>query len=102
MLIVSQAFIPSQDGVTLHPDLFLWDTQFSSRKQIWFHAADRTPAQWYAQLVGENETALLANPIQELPDDICQCWSVTPYHAQLRSEERRVGKECRSRWEPYH
>ena len=23
-------------------------------------------------------------------------------HAQLRSEERRVGKECRSRWSPYH
>ena len=21
---------------------------------------------------------------------------------QLRSEERRVGKECRSRWSPYH
>src|SRR5256886_7919681 len=24
----------------------------------------------------------------------------TPVH--LRSEERRVGKECRSRWSPYH
>ena len=23
-------------------------------------------------------------------------------HAKLRSEERRVGKECRSRWSPYH
>ena len=22
--------------------------------------------------------------------------------AGLRSEERRVGKECRSRWSPYH
>ena len=22
--------------------------------------------------------------------------------AILRSEERRVGKECRSRWSPYH
>ena len=21
---------------------------------------------------------------------------------QIRSEERRVGKECRSRWSPYH
>ena len=26
--------------------------------------------------------------------------SVTPYLG--RSEERRVGKECRSRWSPYH
>ena len=27
------------------------------------------------------------------------------YHCkaiELRSEERRVGKECRSRWSPYH
>ena len=24
------------------------------------------------------------------------------YFEQLRSEERRVGKECRSRWSPYH
>src|ERR1043165_2068438 len=25
-----------------------------------------------------------------------------PDHISLRSEERRVGKECRSRWAPYH
>jgi cell division protein FtsX len=24
------------------------------------------------------------------------------YLKSLRSEERRVGKECRSRWSPYH
>ena len=24
------------------------------------------------------------------------------FDAKLRSEERRVGKECRSRWSPYH
>src|SRR3712207_9004124 len=26
----------------------------------------------------------------------------TPSNHQVRSEERRVGKECRSRWSPYH
>jgi len=25
-----------------------------------------------------------------------------PSQAEARSEERRVGKECRSRWSPYH
>ena len=25
-----------------------------------------------------------------------------PHYGLLRSEERRVGKECRSRWSPYH
>ena len=24
------------------------------------------------------------------------------YQDRIRSEERRVGKECRSRWSPYH
>src|SRR3712207_5594661 len=27
---------------------------------------------------------------------------VTEFVARVRSEERRVGKECRSRWSPYH
>src|SRR3712207_9337678 len=26
----------------------------------------------------------------------------TPAEREYRSEERRVGKECRSRWSPYH
>ena len=25
-----------------------------------------------------------------------------PTLSEIRSEERRVGKECRSRWSPYH
>ena len=31
-------------------------------------------------------------------------WQVGQYEVleELRSEERRVGKECRSRWSPYH
>src|SRR2546427_4166650 len=30
------------------------------------------------------------------------CCSRQPIGRALRSEERRVGKECRSRWSPYH
>ena len=29
-------------------------------------------------------------------------WLFITEDTQLRSEERRVGKECRSRWSPYH
>src|ERR1035437_701115 len=45
------------------------------------------------------------------PDDtpsegVLVCWGVTLEGRKvllgLRSEERRVGKECRSRWSPYH
>ena len=34
------------------------------------------------------------DPVEGGPDGIS--------NAQARSEERRVGKECRSRWSPYH
>src|SRR5256885_2045576 len=35
--------------------------------------------------------------------NIKQAFSVRPDNAEtVRSEERRVGKECRSRWSPYH
>ena len=39
----------------------------------------------------------LANASQ---DTVLEHWSGLGYYA--RSEERRVGKECRSRWSPYH
>ena len=29
-------------------------------------------------------------------------YTITSTEAEPRSEERRVGKECRSRWSPYH
>src|SRR2546430_16660685 len=29
-------------------------------------------------------------------------YRLLPHGYQIRSEERRVGKECRSRWSPYH
>ena len=37
---------------------------------------------------------------KELENVICICDDI-PYNLD-RSEERRVGKECRSRWSPYH
>src|SRR6266487_131969 len=32
----------------------------------------------------------------------CASKGPTTWNAERRSEERRVGKECRSRWSPYH
>src|SRR2546428_12859120 len=42
-------------------------------------------------------TALLLSAILRAPLP-----AVTPVAALWRSEERRVGEECRSRWSPYH
>ena len=34
--------------------------------------------------------------------NIQEYWELLTAGELLRSEERRVGKECRSRWSPYH
>ena len=42
-------------------------------------------------------------PKGERPTMVNTNWGdVVEDNSQLRSEERRVGKECRSRWSPYH
>ena len=36
-------------------------------------------------------------------DDLLRfAYKLTSDREEARSEERRVGKECRSRWSPYH
>ena len=35
-------------------------------------------------------------------DKILDTMNLNPDDEDDRSEERRVGKECRSRWSPYH
>ena len=39
--------------------------------------------------------------LETLIDKARRSGAYLPYNA-TRSEERRVGKECRSRWSPYH
>src|SRR5258707_6797492 len=39
---------------------------------------------------------------QPFPPAAWVCREPRQYHNKCRSEERRVGKECRSRWSPYH
>ena len=36
------------------------------------------------------------------PKELENIKTIMPYIVTVRSEERRVGKECRSRWSPYH
>src|SRR6266498_4461520 len=39
---------------------------------------------------------------RELVDEAKRQWERSGVGQRPRSEERRVGKECRSRWSPYH
>ena len=54
----------------------------------------------YGKFKGNNAIwvcqALTAN------SDVADWWPRTVEQGRFRSEERRVGKECRSRWSPYH
>src|SRR5260370_8579331 len=51
----------------------------------------------------ELQPALMVVTIQlELAERLRAKPATEAYGALTRSEERRVGKECRSRWSPYH
>ena len=46
-----------------------------------------------------DDTDIKINPYDKLP---LYRKLIDKKNQQVRSEERRVGKECRSRWSPYH
>ena len=51
------------------------------------------------------QEALIAAAIQWPRDGVPEnprAWLIHVASRRMRSEERRVGKECRSRWSPYH
>ncbi|OIO73616.1 MAG: threonine synthase [Zetaproteobacteria bacterium CG1_02_53_45] len=97
-LIVSQALIRNQDGVTLHPDLLLWDRQLNGCKQQWFECGERNPLAWYATLAGVSSTALVADACDQIPASTGQCWLASPYHAQLSRDNLRVYPEGLFSW----
>jgi len=41
-------------------------------------------------------------PVEMVVDGVLGAFAAFLFSIGLRSEERRVGKECRSRWSPYH
>ena len=48
------------------------------------------------------DAILLASPPYAVPTDRENALNALAIDKAARSEERRVGKECRSRWSPYH
>mgnify|MGYP002528525644 CR=1 FL=1 len=65
---------------------------------------DRNSDETWENLYGPNYYSFnYANVHFVVLDDVA--WTGKDYHGEFgadRSEERRVGKECRSRWSPYH
>ena len=50
----------------------------------------------------QNETTARTEEATKETEDVAQKAEETTLKTESRSEERRVGKECRSRWSPYH
>src|ERR1041385_5224617 len=48
--------------------------------------------------LGSSEVATMTDPLGDTVMDV----ETFTFRVLGRSEERRVGKECRSRWSPYH
>src|SRR5260221_12302760 len=96
---------------TDHPvrDVLAVNGQRRPRLAVWKRGDHRGRAQEDVPLLEEllpRDDGLIA-PVQRLQIACEGGWSILLLRLECaghhhRSEERRVGKECRSRWSPYH
>src|SRR5260370_423546 len=94
----TSAMHPKFDGAWRPP---LWDTV---GKNLYFLAEDSL---WKVAVTDGSAKELARIPGRKLQEIISEAgssgfWSPDARSMYVRSEERRVGKECRSRWSPYH
>src|SRR5256886_16493724 len=87
-------FIPELRA--LAPDVFVVTGDHATPSVLAAHGWQPGPVLLWSRYCG-------ADPVYQFTERACAAGSlgVLPSH-HLRSEERRVGKECRSRWSPYH
>ena len=84
-----------RQGLRACLDAFITKNEFLARA---IAAQDDEIDLLYDQIYRELLTYMLADP-----STIDRAkWLLWAAHNLERSEERRVGKECRSRWSPYH
>src|SRR5688572_31993757 len=89
-------FFQAEDGIR---DLTVTGVQ-TCALPIFGGASDTSDA---GRSVPEGRWRAFAEAMVALATDVVIDAGLAPLPAELaRSEERRVGKECRSRWSPYH
>src|ERR1035437_4457792 len=82
--------------------VFLKDMTKATGTEISFNSLPPTTEQPYFHIHRKNEETyiiLKGFGFFQVDED---CFSIKEGSVIRRSEERRVGKECRSRWSPYH
>ena len=113
--------VPLYKGGVAHKDytfkaddlLLTWDLLIGNEGNIQSDLT-RSPANWHQRVGGpDNWTIVNDHKVENHGDRVflqmsffmSDEWAsgiVSKAHWDDRSEERRVGKECRSRWSPYH
>src|SRR3712207_8824584 len=83
-----------------------WSSDVCSSDLVWGEPADRDGALRVVRAAVEQgvdfiDTADSYGPFVS-EQIIAEALHPYPENLVIRSEERRVGKECRSRWSPYH
>ena len=79
-------------GVVAAADLAWWEEPFLTPRP----AYGATPVRFQFSVPEPKRTALVESLAQRFNQ------AQKDFEVKVRSEERRVGKECRSRWSPYH
>ena len=85
------AFTGEYDG---NPDVYVISSEGGEPKRLTFHPSNDIVLGWTPD--GKN-ILFRSDRFSAPPSRYTKLFLVSP-----RSEERRVGKECRSRWSPYH
>ena len=95
--VISEMFDQNKKTYMLH------GVTGSGKTEVYMEIIDYALSQGLDSIVLVPEIALTPQTITRFKNRFGDIVGV--FHSQLsegRSEERRVGKECRSRWSPYH
>ena len=90
------AELSDDPSVTLNAKLTFKDIMSSLFTYLQGSVSHSWSKTMYGTTIDENAHTVIQAEYMPHHDDAC---SLT---GNIRSEERRVGKECRSRWSPYH
>src|SRR3989454_5176333 len=94
--------IPEKDMAVLATD---FDRRYGVKVNVWRASSVKVLQRAAAEARANRwdfDTAAISSPEMEAMHREQLLQEVKSGHHADRSEERRVGKECRSRWSPYH
>ena len=95
--IIGSPFEFDRGDKTKEFDLFSKDCDFTDDSVMTIAVGEALLAVGKEATVKEIEEAVVTNM-----QDRGKRYPYAGYGGRFRSEERRIGKECRSRWSPYH